>query len=202
MSEAVRVAVIGAVATVAAAVITVVFTAGGQDAEVTSSRSPSVSPSAGSSTPTSAPSPSASASASAESQSFSLVDQPAITDDDKEGWGEDPLQVNGKTYDRVLSASPCYLNDNFSVTFVTGRKYARLTASIGVADTSPVARPLKFSVQADRRTVFSKSVGLGQVKKVDVDVRDAIQVSIVVSTTSTQQCHGDTTGVWIDPQLF
>ncbi|MCF6472662.1 hypothetical protein FAF44_30335 [Nonomuraea sp. MG754425] len=187
LSEAIRVALIGAVATVAAAVITVAFTmSDGQEA----APPPSGPPTGASSSPAAAP-----------SQVFSLVDQPPVSDDDKESWQEQPLAVNGKTYDKVLSTSPCWLNDHFSVTFLAGKKYTRLTASVGIADTSPVPRPLKFSVRADNRTVYTGSAGLGQLRDVDVDIRDAIQVSIVVSTTSTQQCHGDTVGVWIDPQL-
>lgn len=118
-----------------------------------------------------------------------------------EGWTQEPQLVAGQRRDVVLSASPCWLNDNFTATFVVSRRFSTLRASVGIADDSPVALPLLFSVLADGKAVFTAKVGLGKVRPVNVDISTATQVSLRVSTTSTDQCHGGTTGVWIAPEV-
>ncbi|MEU4380197.1 hypothetical protein [Micromonospora echinofusca] len=41
----------------------------------------------------------------------------------------------------------------------------------------------------------------GRTRPVKVDISDATQVSLRVSTTNLDQCHGDSTGVWIAPRV-
>ena len=129
----------------------------------------------------------------------SLINLPEL--EDFEGWQQDPRTVADQDHPLSLSASPCWLNDNFTATFVVSRRFATLKASVGIADNSPVALPLRFTVLADGKAVFTTTAGIGQVRPVDVDIRRAVQVSLRVGTTSTDQCHGDTVGVWIDPRL-
>lgn len=145
--------------------------------------------------PTVSPTPSH----TAETGHQSLVSMPET--DDLEGWTQEPQLVAGQTRDVVLAASPCWLNDDFTATFVVSRRFSTLRASVGIADDSPVALPLLFTVLADGKAVFTAKVGLGKVRPVNVDISTATQVSLRVSTTSTNQCHGDTTGVWIAPEV-
>ncbi|MGW4502875.1 NPCBM/NEW2 domain-containing protein [Micromonospora sp. NPDC004336] len=103
--------------------------------------------------------------------------------------------------DVVLTTSPCWVNDKFTVTFVVSRQFRVLEATVGLADDSPVALPLRFTVLADRKAVFTTTVGLGKVRPLRVDIGDATQVSLQVGTTSVDQCHGDSIGVWIAPRV-
>ncbi|MEV5764984.1 NPCBM/NEW2 domain-containing protein [Micromonospora sp. NPDC052213] len=121
--------------------------------------------------------------------------------DDFDGWEQEPRLVAGEQRETVLAASPCWLNDNFTATFVVSRQYAVLEATVGIADDSAKALPLRFTVLADRKVVFATTLGLGKTRAVRVDISDATHVSLQVSTTSLDQCHGDGIGVWIAPRV-
>jgi len=120
---------------------------------------------------------------------------------DFEGWSAEPQQVAGARHETVLAASPCWLNDDFTATFVVGRQYSRFEAAVGIADDARVARPLRFTVLVDDKPVFQTTAGLGRTRPVRVTISGATQLGIRVSTTSTDQCHGDTVGVWINPEV-
>lgn len=121
--------------------------------------------------------------------------------DDFEGWEQEPLMVAGKRHEAVLTASPCWLNDNYTVTFVVSRQFRVFEAAVGIADESPKGMPLRFTVLSDRKEVFTTTVGLGRTRPVKVDISDSTQVSLRVSTTSVEQCHGDSLGAWIAPRV-
>ncbi|WP_428964747.1 NPCBM/NEW2 domain-containing protein [Micromonospora fluostatini] len=156
------------------------------------------SPTVGAAPPSGGPSSPAPGEAPPEAGQQSLTELPEV--DDFEGWQQEPQVVAGRRYDTVLSASPCWLNDNFTATFVTSRGYSTLEARVGVADDS-VPAPLRFAVLVDGKSVFTTSVGLGRTRAVKVDVSEATQVGLRISTTSTDQCHDNNVGVWIDPRL-
>ena len=86
--------------------------------------------------------------------------------DDFEGWEQEPLTVAGKRHEAVLTASPCWLNDNYMVTFVVSRQFRVLEAAVGIADESPKGMPLRFTVLSDRKEVFTTTVGLGRTRPV------------------------------------
>mgnify|MGYP002621216926 CR=1 FL=1 len=121
--------------------------------------------------------------------------------DDYGGWSRQPMVVSGQRHSVALSTSPCWLNDDFTATFVVSRRYSQLDAHVGIADDSPVGLPLDFAVLIDGEEIFTTSAGLGELLPVSVDIASATQVTLRVSTTSTAQCHGDTTGVWVAPRL-
>ncbi|MEU5947765.1 NPCBM/NEW2 domain-containing protein [Micromonospora sp. NPDC047465] len=134
-----------------------------------------------------------------EAEVRSLTEMPEV--DDFDGWEQEPRLVAGEQRETVLAASPCWLNDNFTATFVVSRQYAVLEATVGIADDSAKALPLRFTVLADRKAVFATTLGLGKTRAVRVDISDATHVSLQVSTTSLGQCHGDGIGVWIAPRV-
>ncbi|MEU6074061.1 NPCBM/NEW2 domain-containing protein [Micromonospora sp. NPDC047074] len=203
-------AVIAAVATVVAAAIPVVWELtrdrGGSGAAAPVQGTPSAAQPQSTAPATStgarpAPTlaaPAASPSRPAQPDVLPLVDMAEM--DDFEGWEQEPLIVAGKLRDPVLTTSPCWLNDHFTVTFVVSRQFRLLEAAVGIADESS-AGALRFTVLADSKEVFTTSVGLGRTRPVKVDISDATQVSLRVSTTNLNQCHRDSIGVWIGPQL-
>jgi hypothetical protein len=204
-------AVIAAVATVVAAAIPValelVRDTGGGGAVPQAQGSPSVVPSqvvgpqttAGPGSSAAPTSGAPSITAPVEAEVRSLVEMPEV--DDWEGWQQEPRTVAGRRHETVLTASPCWLNDHYTATFVVSRQYRFLEAAVGIADDSPVALPLRFTVLVDRKKVFTTTVGLGKTRPVKVDISAATQVSLQVSTTSVDQCHGDSIGTWIAPRL-
>lgn len=139
------------------------------------------------------------ASQTAGAEVRSLTEMPEV--DDFDGWEQEPRTVAGEPRETVLTASPCWQNDNFTATFVVSRQYAVLEATVGLADDSAKALPLRFTVLADGRAISTATVGLGKTRAVRVDISDATQVSLRVSTTSLDQCHGDGVGVWIAPRV-
>ncbi|MEU4773177.1 NPCBM/NEW2 domain-containing protein [Micromonospora sp. NPDC023644] len=201
-------AVIAAVATVVAAAIPVVLELT-RDPGGSGAASPvQGTPSAGQPQPTTpaattgtgpSPTPAATASQPAQADVLPLVEVPQV--DDLEGWEQEPLIVAGKRHDSVLSASPCWLNDHFTVTFVVSRQFRVLEAAVGIADDSPGGGALRFTVLSDRKEVFTTTAGLGKVRPVKVDISAATQVSLRVSTTNLDQCHGDSIGAWIAPRV-
>ncbi|MEU4779211.1 NPCBM/NEW2 domain-containing protein [Micromonospora sp. NPDC023633] len=204
-------AVIAAVATVVAAAIPVVLELtrdpGGSGAASPVQGTPSTgqpqptTPAAAIGTgPTPTPvSPAVTASPSPQADVVPLVEMPEV--DDFEGWEQEPVVVAGKPHDSVLTASPCWLNDHYTVTFVVSRQFRVLEAAVGIADDSPGGGALRFTVLSDRKEVFTTTAGLGKVRPVKVDVSAATQVSLRVSTTNVNQCHGDSIGAWIAPRV-
>ncbi len=208
-SPAILAAVIAAGATVFAAAvpITVELVRDGLSGQPASSPAPATGAPGPEATPTGAPGPAATATAASPDPGAAAPDVPGmryLTDlpevDGFVGWDHTPQMVAGNRHERVLTASPCWLNDNFDAAFVTSRQYTWLEATVGLADES-VPAPLTFAVLVDGKPVFSTRVGLGRTRPVRVDVRTATRVAIQVSTTSTEQCHDNTFGVWIDPRL-
>ncbi|MDT0533159.1 NPCBM/NEW2 domain-containing protein [Micromonospora sp. DSM 115977] len=202
-------AVIAAVATVIAAAIPVALeltrdSSGGGAAPpvqgAPSSGQPSPTPPAAPTDPAPTPeSPAVTASPSPPAGVVPLTEMREV--DDFEGWEQEPLTVAGKRHEAVLTASPCWLNDSFTVTFVVSRQFRVFEAAVGIADESPKAMPLRFTVLSDRKEVFTTTVGLGRTRPVKVDISDSTQVSLRVSTTSVEQCHGDSLGAWIAPRV-
>ncbi|MFV2115974.1 NPCBM/NEW2 domain-containing protein [Micromonospora sp. LOL_025] len=203
-------AVIAAVATVVAAAVPVALelnrdTGGGaappvQGAPSTGPPQPTAPAASTSTDPSPTPaSPAVTASPSPQADVVPLTEMREM--DDFEGWEQEPLTVAGKPHQAVLTASPCWLNDHYTVTFVVSRQFRVLEAAVGIADESPKARPLRFSVLSDSKEVFTTTVGLGRTRPVKVDISDSTQVSLRVSTTSVEQCHGDSLGAWIAPRL-
>ncbi|MGC4761244.1 NPCBM/NEW2 domain-containing protein [Micromonospora sp. DT46] len=204
-------AVIAAVATVVAAAIPVALEltrdAGGGGAAAPVQGTPSAArpqpatPSAttGTGPPPTSATPTVVASPSTPVDVLSLVEMPEV--DDFEGWEQEPLTVAGKLQEVVLTASPCWLNDHFMVTFVVSRQFRLLESTVGIADESPGGGALRFTVLADRKEVFTTTVGLGRTRPVNVDISDATQVSLRISTTNLDQCHGDSIGAWIAPRV-
>ncbi|SCL52754.1 NPCBM/NEW2 domain-containing protein [Micromonospora citrea] len=200
-------AVIAAVATVAAAAIPVALEltrdkgGGTPVAQVTASTVPARPTGAATGSVPGAATGSGDVPASppAEAAVRSLTEMPEVSD--FEGWEQEPRVVAGVRRDTVLTTSPCWLNDKFTVTFVVSRQFKVLEATVGLADDSPKALPLRFTVLADRKAVFTTTVGLGKTRPVKVDIGDATQVSLQVGTTSLDQCHGDSIGVWIAPRV-
>jgi hypothetical protein len=202
-------AVIAAVATVVAAAIPVALelardTGGGGGAPSVQGTPSPVQPEPTTPAATLSPSPvpgtaAPSATEVAEADVRSLTEMPEV--DDFDGWEQEPQIVAGVRRETVLTASPCWLNDNFTATFVVSRQFSVLEAVVGIADDSAKALPLRFAVLVDGKAVSTTTVGLGKTRALRVGISGATQVSLRVSTTSLDQCHGDTTGVWIAPRV-
>ncbi|MCW2740406.1 MAG: hypothetical protein JWR45_828 [Blastococcus sp.] len=119
--------------------------------------------------------------------------------------------MNGQTFVHAIRAvTAC--NSGSSTTQSTviqydlGRKYQKLTMSVGLADDSDSQGVVQFVVLLDGRQVFSQPARLGQAVPADIDVTGVLRLEISatrIDETCNSYSNGpEATAVWADPQLF
>ncbi|MGH8886301.1 MAG: NPCBM/NEW2 domain-containing protein [Egibacteraceae bacterium] len=69
-----------------------------------------------------------------------------------------------------------------------GRDWQRFRAVLGLVDSSPEASVTAYEVFADGRLILQKEVRFGEAIPIDVDVRDVLRLTLVVTNTGTDEC--------------
>lgn len=110
----------------------------------------------------------------------------------------DPAVVDGVTY--VHPVRTYHPNGRAFLAYDVGRKYSRFQATAGVRDDSDAATRKRLEVYGDGRILASFEVGLGMPQKVDVPITGVLRLELVQITLNDGFATANV--VWGDAQLL
>lgn len=106
--------------------------------------------------------------------------------------------VNGQVLTHSIASTADCSGNPREVEYDLGRTFIRLNATAGLDDTSASDGKVLFEVFADGRSVFNKTLALGEVASVDVDMTGVLRLKL--STTwvgpTSGWCNVSTGAVW------
>jgi Ca2+-binding RTX toxin-like protein len=114
--------------------------------------------------------------------------------------------VDGKFYRRGIG---CYhysswgmdSTDDCSSDFILGRNYRRFASRIGVLDVSVDPDVVvKFEVIGDGSIIATRTVAYGQIKALNVDVRNVLRLELRISAINSDS-SGKMYFAWLDPRI-
>ncbi|RKS09612.1 serine/threonine protein kinase [Nocardiopsis sp. Huas11] len=109
-------------------------------------------------------------------------------------------EVDAEVYSRALvSGDNCGSDYNECVGWADynlSRDYTSFTAVVGVDDTSSATGTVTFTVFAERESLISETVQLGETVELDVDVTDVLRLTLGVEASDSGLFP-----VWVDPTL-
>ncbi len=110
------------------------------------------------------------------------------------GYEGKSVTVRGQLYHHALSTHP-----PARLVFQLDGRFKRFSCRVGLNDDVPMSRSrADFSVFSDGRWVaYVPSVKIGATPTIDVDIRGARQLELVVNTGRWDYCHA----VWLDPEV-
>lgn len=182
---ALAIAIIAALATLGAAMIT---TYGGDSGSVGPGQPP---PETGNSTTTQRP-----------PSGQPLVDLDPV--DGKALIDTSPRTVNGVERSRPVAFElGCYESPQ-AVTYQLGRQYSRFEAVVGQSDGSTEEDPVLFEVFADDVALFSSEVGIGEELPVGIDLAAAPQQGfrMTIQVSGHKNCDEEQVAVWSEAVLL
>jgi hypothetical protein len=110
------------------------------------------------------------------------------------------MTVNGQVYSHSISHKAECGSGPVDTEYNLGRASLRLNASVGLSDTSSSTANVLFEVFADGRSVFNKTLPLGEVAKIDVDMTGVLRLKIsttmVAPTTNCYNAPSSASAVW------
>ncbi|MFD3999072.1 NPCBM/NEW2 domain-containing protein [Streptomyces sp. NPDC058583] len=109
-------------------------------------------------------------------------------------------EVNGKGYARSVTLWVNQAGPFSELEYNLGRDWKSFKATVGLRDDSPSGGNVTFEVAVDGRTVYTKTVALGQTQEVNVDAQDALRLKLTV-TYSGEDATSDYYGTWGDARL-
>lgn len=113
-------------------------------------------------------------------------DRAAVYGSDRSG----PYATGGEQYGRsVLLFAGCANRDggNYWVEYDVSEDYSRLTAVVGLADTSAADSAVTYSITGDRRMLASGPLTLGQADPIDVDITGVLRIRLSINNPATIQ---------------
>ncbi len=113
-------------------------------------------------------------------------------------WSFGPRRMLDRDHPRSLTAPACGFPED-QLSFNISRKYGRFQAEIGLADDAHTGSSAEFTLTADDREIYhSPRLKPGEVKSVDVSVKNVFRLSLWVSST----CEYQAKATWGDARLL
>ncbi|GAA1661633.1 NPCBM/NEW2 domain-containing protein [Catellatospora bangladeshensis] len=127
-----------------------------------------------------------------------LHDLPSLSPTER--WSFGPRQLLGRDYPRSLTAPGCGFKEDL-LAYNLLRRYERFQADIGLADDAQIGSSAEFMLIADDREIYrSPRLKPGEVKPVDVPVKNVFRLSLFVSATCDAEAKAKAT--WGDARLL
>lgn len=113
-----------------------------------------------------------------------------------------PATVKGTTYNNsLLFTTPIDCSEVVEIDYAISRHYRRLKTGVGITDRSKGTSPVTFYVVADTKTVKTiYSVEVTKPKNIDISVAGVSRIGLVAKEQDS--CNGDVSGAWMDARLF
>jgi hypothetical protein len=106
-----------------------------------------------------------------------------------------PNTVAGIPYEDCLFADLSW-SDYPTAYYNLKRKFIRLEGTIGIADDSLSGGAAEFKITLDGQVVYTKTLALGQVAKIDVSLRNGYRMTLLSATPGIQS--SEVRAVWAD----
>ncbi|MGW9432769.1 NPCBM/NEW2 domain-containing protein [Streptomyces decoyicus] len=108
--------------------------------------------------------------------------------------------VNGAGFPRSVSLSVNAAGPVNEAEYNIGRQWPKFRATIGLRDDSPTGGQLSFEIRADGKSIFKRSVSLGQAQDVSLDLNGALRLKLTL-TYSGQDSANYYYGTWGEARL-
>ena len=110
-----------------------------------------------------------------------LVDGSVFQTSDQLNLTEPVAHVNGEPSPQSVSIYLYFDGERGFATYVLGRHYTRLKATVGIDDSSKSAFKAQVEIVADNRRLLQQTVGKGQAVPVDLDVSGVYSITLSAS---------------------
>lgn len=109
-------------------------------------------------------------------------------------------EVNGRGFPRSVTVWVNAAGPVSEVEYNLGHHWKKFMATAGLRDDSPTGGKLTFEVSVDEKTIFEKSIALGESQDVNLNVDGALRLKLTV-TYSGQDSGSTYNGTWGDARL-
>ncbi|MFF4033946.1 NPCBM/NEW2 domain-containing protein [Streptomyces sviceus] len=142
--------------------------------------------------------PSQSAPTGPASQTQYLSDLDPLTS--TQGVDTNTVEISGVGFARSVTLIVNAAGPVASAEYNLGRHWDSFSATAGLRDDSPTGGKLTFDVSVDGKQEYSETIPLGTLKKVDLDVSNALRLKLTV-TYSGQDAGSSYYGSWGNARL-